>query len=235
MGTINQLESKLRLYKLALIEAFGLDPDTTSGSVSVDPDSITFTCLSPVQDLQARLLVDEAKLSGVLSSDRPPATTVEVMAHHWNEAQRQAVETYIELFRFPRFILKGDPDVMRQALAAPGGNNQLMVLPSGAELEIHPLVAPEPTWRDVFRAMHNAGYKLKFEERDGDYRKWIVPVGTMGEVASIIRETLGGKPCWSVEIYGYLMYSVRLHNPPPADVLAAAKLVKLIAETEVQA
>jgi hypothetical protein len=86
----------------------------------------------------------------------------------------------------------------------------------------------EPTWRDVFRAMHAAGYKLKFEECEGDYRKWVVPVGTMGEVASIIRETLGGKASWTVEIYGYLMYSVRLHNPPPSDVLAAAKLVKLI-------
>jgi len=88
--------------------------------------------------------------------------------------------------------------------------------------------APEPTWRDVFRAMRAAGYRLKFEEGDGGYRKWIVPVGTMGEVASIIRETLGGRVSWNVELYGYLMYSVRLHNPPPSDVLDAARLVKLI-------
>jgi hypothetical protein len=90
----------------------------------------------------------------------------------------------------------------------------------------------EPTWLDVFRAMHRAGYSLKIEEREGDYRKFVVPVGTDGEVASIIRETLGGKPCWSVDICGYLMYSVRLHNPPPADVLAAARLVKLLADTD---
>jgi hypothetical protein len=85
-----------------------------------------------------------------------------------------------------------------------------------------------PTWRDVFRAMHAAGYRLKIEERDGGYVKWIVPVGTMGEVASIIRETLGGRVSWTVELYGYLSYSVRLNNPPPSDVLDAARLVKLL-------
>lgn len=90
----------------------------------------------------------------------------------------------------------------------------------------------EPTWHDVFRAMHAAGYRLKFEEREGDYWKWIVPVGTMGEVASIIRETLGGRVSWSVDIFGYRGYGVRLHNPPPADVLAAARLVRLLADPE---
>lgn len=86
----------------------------------------------------------------------------------------------------------------------------------------------EPTWRDVFRAMHRAGYRLKIEERNGSYRKWIVPVGTMGEVAWIMRETLGGRTSWTVELYGYGSYSVRLNNPPPSDVLDAARLVKLI-------
>jgi len=87
----------------------------------------------------------------------------------------------------------------------------------------------EPTWRDVFRAMHKAGYTLKFEEREPRYRKWIVPVGTMGEVASITRnETRDGRVLWIVQIYGYLCYSVHLRNPPPADVLDAARLVKLL-------
>lgn len=86
----------------------------------------------------------------------------------------------------------------------------------------------EPTWHDVFEAMHAAGYRLEVVERNGSYRKWIVPVGTMGEVAWILRETLSGKASWTVEIYGYLGYSARLNNPPPADVLAAARLVKLL-------
>lgn len=87
----------------------------------------------------------------------------------------------------------------------------------------------EPSWRDVFRAMHAAGYRLKFEEREERYRKWIVPVGTMGEIASITRaESRGGRVSWMVDLYGYLMYSVRLHNPPPADVLDAARLVKIL-------
>lgn len=203
MGTINQLESKLRPYKLALVEAFGLDPDTTSSSMSVGPQSITFECLGPIRNVDARLLA---------GARQPVPDIVEVSASEWTEAQRKAVFDYLGQFPSPIGFTK------EQATA-----------PFRADPD------RDPTWRDVFRAMHNAGYKLKFEERDGDYWKWIVPVGTMGEVASIIRETLGGDPCWSVEIYGYLMYSVRLHNPPPADVLAAAKLVKLIAETEVQA
>ncbi len=85
-----------------------------------------------------------------------------------------------------------------------------------------------PTWGDVFRAMHAAGYRLKIEERNSSYRKWVVPVGTMGEVAWIMRETLGGHSSWTVELYGYLSYSVRLNNPPPSDVLDAARLVKLL-------
>lgn len=97
MGTMEQLEAKLRPYKLALIEAFGLDPDTTSSSLSVGRESVTFTSLAPVQDITARLLADEVKLSGELSSEHSH-TTVEIMNAGWNEAQLQAVRNYLEQF-----------------------------------------------------------------------------------------------------------------------------------------
>lgn len=97
MGTMNQFEEQLRPFKLALIEAFGLDPDTTSSSLSVGRESVTFTSFAPVQDITARLLADEAKLSGDLSSD-DSHTTVEIMNAEWSEAQLQAVRDYLEQF-----------------------------------------------------------------------------------------------------------------------------------------
>lgn len=84
------------------------------------------------------------------------------------------------------------------------------------------------TWRDVARAMRAAGFKLKVEEREARYRKWWVDEGTGGIIAEIWRETLGGRPSWAVQIYGYRSYYVSLDNPPPSDVMDAAKLVKLI-------
>lgn len=97
MTTSNQFEARLRPYKMALVEAFGLDPDTTSSSLSVGHDSVTFTSLAPVQDITARLLADEVKLSGELSSDHS-YTTVEILNAGWNEAQLQAVRDYLAQF-----------------------------------------------------------------------------------------------------------------------------------------
>lgn len=92
--------------------------------------------------------------------------------------------------------------------------------------------APEPkraaTWRDVVRVMRAAGFKLKVEEREARYRKWWVDEGTGGIIAEIWRQTLGGRPTWTVEIYGYLSRRVRLEDPEPAAVLAAAMLTRII-------
>jgi hypothetical protein len=91
-----------------------------------------------------------------------------------------------------------------------------------------PTLEPEPTWRDVIRAMRAAVFHLKVTERDAAYRKWEVNDETGGFIAEIHREFIGGRYTWDLDIYGYRMYSVHLDNPPPADVLAAARLVKLL-------
>lgn len=97
MGTVEQLEAKLWPYKMALMEVFGLDPEQTSTQISVGRESVTFTSFAPVQEITARLLADEVKLSGELSSD-DSHTTVEIMNAGWNEAQIRAVRDYLEQF-----------------------------------------------------------------------------------------------------------------------------------------
>jgi hypothetical protein len=90
---------------------------------------------------------------------------------------------------------------------------------------------PEPTWRDVIRAMRAAVFHLKVTEREPgspSYRKWEVNDETGGIIAEIYREFLGGRYTWSVHLYGWRSYSVYLNDPPPVDVLAAARLVKLV-------
>lgn len=87
---------------------------------------------------------------------------------------------------------------------------------------------PEPTWRDVIRAMRAAVFHLKVTECDGSYRKWEAYDETGGIIAEIYREFLGGRYTWSVNLYGWNSYSVYLNDPPPVDVLAAARLVKLV-------
>jgi hypothetical protein len=90
------------------------------------------------------------------------------------------------------------------------------------------MATPEPTWRDVIRAMRAAIFHLKVVERDGTYRKWEVNDETGGIIAEIHREHLGGRFTWDMDIYGYRMYRAHLENPPPADVFAAARLVKIL-------
>lgn len=95
MGTMEQLEERLRPYKLAIIESFGLDPDKTSSSISAGRDSVTFKCVGVVPGV-ANGPLRRAIMSG--TSDEPNVTTVEMEALHWTSEQRQAVEAYLKQF-----------------------------------------------------------------------------------------------------------------------------------------
>lgn len=87
----------------------------------------------------------------------------------------------------------------------------------------------DPTWRDVFEVMHDAGYHLKLSEREERYREWIVPVGSHGSyVVNVFRESIAGPTSWTVEVCGFFARRVLLHDPEPAAVLAAAMLTRLL-------
>lgn len=91
MGTIEQLEAELQPYKLALIAAFGLDPDRTPNQLSIGIDRATFYQLhgSPQPPAPAE----------VRSDGSGEAFIVEYHAEHWTPEQRQAVDDYLDRFR----------------------------------------------------------------------------------------------------------------------------------------
>ena len=222
MATIEQFEDHLKPFKLALVEAFGLDPDKVLREVSVSPDSVTFRIFGThvIGDLPIG-----AKLSGILDGEGPHPTTVECSAELWSEGQRRAAEEYMAQFPLRFKLAPVDAGQAREALRAVRASRQLMVIPTGSDIEWQPV--PPPTWRDVIRAMRTAGYKLKVEEHEGRYRKWWVDEGTGGIIAEIWRQTLGGRYTWDVQLncYGLMTH---LSDPEPADVLAAGMLTGLI-------
>lgn len=216
---INQFEAALRPFNLALREAFGLDPDKTASSISADPDSVEFKVVGPLGNIN-----DGPFAEADLRHEGGSFISAKFPAYRWTPEQRRAVEAYIGQFPRLKFLL-GNTEAIREALRAGKGSNQMMVLPDDGGLKITRI----PTWRDVIRAMRAAGFKLKVEEREDRYRKWIVPVGSHGSfVAEIWRQRLGGRDTWTVEIYGYFARRVCLENPEPAAVLAAAMLTRLI-------
>jgi hypothetical protein len=89
MGTIEQLEAKLWPYKMALIEAFGLDPEKTSTEISANTDGVTFRGFYAGTDIP-----DKALITG----DSEAIHTVEFLSLHWTEPQRKAVSNYIRQF-----------------------------------------------------------------------------------------------------------------------------------------
>jgi hypothetical protein len=91
MTTTNGLEAKLRPYKLALVEAFGLDEDRTARDMSVTRSEVTFKVigagLATIQNATVRH-------DGLADS----ASTVTFEAKSWNESQQKAVSDYIVQF-----------------------------------------------------------------------------------------------------------------------------------------
>lgn len=90
MATIGQLEAALRPYKIALIKAFGLDPDHTSSNLALDHDNVTFLLLHGHPDLPPHGLVRGASSDGLMM--------VDFDSRHWTAAQRRAVTDYIGQF-----------------------------------------------------------------------------------------------------------------------------------------
>lgn len=93
MATIEQLEAELRPYKLALIEAFGLDPEQTASNISAQPDSITFKVAGPLGNpsegpfAEAELRYEDGSF---ISAEFP--------AHRWTPEQQRAVDAYLGQF-----------------------------------------------------------------------------------------------------------------------------------------
>lgn len=114
MGTMNQFEEQLRPFKLALIEAFGLDPGKTSSSVSVGSDSVTFKCVGMTAEEIAGL---DRRVTVYWDVTVPGLNKVEFPAGGWNEEQRQAAEAYRG--QFPSF--EDFPAEIRAALREQDG------------------------------------------------------------------------------------------------------------------
>lgn len=94
MATIEGFEAQLRPFKLALLEAFGLDPGKTSSNVSVDSESASFKVIGAgYGDFQNAIVRHDGLTESV--------PTVIFEAQFWTEAQRQAVEAYRG--QFPSF------------------------------------------------------------------------------------------------------------------------------------
>lgn len=217
MTTIEQLEANLRPFKIALVEAFGLDPEKTWGAMSITSTTATFHVI----DVQPAL-----HPTATVRGDREDAW-VEFPAELWTDEQRQAVDAYIAQFP-PRIKLAPvDVEQAREALRTIRASQQLMVIPTGSDFEWQPAAQPAPTWSDVVRVMRANGYKLKVDDAEGRCWKWWVDEGTGGIIAEIWRQTLGGRPTWDVRVNGY-GWSTHLSNPEPADVLAAGMSLGLI-------
>lgn len=92
MATIEGFEAQIRPFKLALLEAFGLDPGKTSSNVSVDRESAMFRVVVHDQSeletfTNASFLFEAGQHVGVVF----PAVA-------WTPEQRQAAENYIGQF-----------------------------------------------------------------------------------------------------------------------------------------
>ena len=105
MGTMEQLEAQLRPYKLALVEAFGLDPATTSSQISAREEAVTFQVLASDQadfDTLRKGALALAELR--FEQGEPVAATFR--ATSWDREQHRAVQAYIDQFPtaadFPR-------------------------------------------------------------------------------------------------------------------------------------
>jgi len=100
MGTMNQFEDRLRPFKLALIEAFGLTPEQTGTQISADKGSVTFRIV--VKDDAERKALREGPLAPANlryeSGEFPSAT---FPAPYRTPEQSQAVTAYLE--QFPSF------------------------------------------------------------------------------------------------------------------------------------
>lgn len=135
MGTMEQLEAQLRPYKLALIEAFGLDPDKTSGNVSADQDSVTF---------RVDIIGTDLPPNALATGDTDRVSAVEFLSIHWTEAQRKAVFDYLGQFPSPKLIFKGDLEELKAAFASSGRTGRLMTLPPDTSVEVIQLDEEQP-------------------------------------------------------------------------------------------
>lgn len=92
MATIEDFEARLRPFKLALSEAFGLDPDKTSSNVSVDRESAMFRVV--VHD--AAELEDFTNASFLFEAGQHVGVVFPAVV--WTPEQRQAAEGYLGQF-----------------------------------------------------------------------------------------------------------------------------------------
>ena len=116
--------------------------------------------------------------------------------------------------------------VSMQRTASPKAIEAFMpYLRKDAELLLAEIDGPEPTWRDVIRAMRAAGLKLAGPEQISErwrYRALDYNGVSAGDVAT---NHLGER--W-VTLYGSRDgWTFEMKNPTPAEVLAAARLVGL--------
>lgn len=87
---IEDFEARLQPYKLALLEAFDLDPGKTSSNVSANAEVVTFKCIG----LTSEELADMTRADVWWDINVPGLNEVTFPARGWNDEQRQAVESY---------------------------------------------------------------------------------------------------------------------------------------------
>lgn len=91
MGTMEQLEAQLRPYKLALIEAFGLEEDETARDMSITHTESTFKVIGADPGR-----FDNATVRHDGLAESIPTVTFD--ARFWSDAQRKAVSDFIGQF-----------------------------------------------------------------------------------------------------------------------------------------
>lgn len=100
MGTMNQFEEQLRPFKLALIEAFGLDPEKTGSNISAGSHEVTFRVIASSSE-EREALRKGPLAAASLQYEAGEFPSAKFPADVWTKEQAQAVEAYLD--QFPSF------------------------------------------------------------------------------------------------------------------------------------